>query len=68
MVTQAQTKQLLTCSHCGHTDDEVIVKTVYVEDKGLVSSVECTNRVACWERWHEQHPRVREAIAKSHGK
>ena len=46
-------KQILTCTHCHHRGEDVIVRTVYVGGKGLVHSIECQDRVACWDRWKE---------------
>ena len=44
-----------TCKLCGHSGPEVVTRFSHVGGQGYVTIDECGDRIACWERWDEQH-------------
>lgn len=42
------------CCHCGHVGDDVVRRLVYIGGQGYVPSIECADRVACWQRYDKQ--------------
>lgn len=44
--------EYLTCSHCGHRGIDV---RMYYSEKHQKSFPECTDRLACWQRWNKDN-------------
>lgn len=47
--------KVLTCSHCGQADTQVIYKYSHLGGVGMVRRPHCLDEQACWRRWDAAH-------------